>query len=137
MSAAYCPVRNPRDIGSVWNQHYRFFSSHQGLANPNSRELYATDLLRVLSSKLALGDRVILGLDHNENVRSGLLAGKLWERGLNDAILDMHSSLSLPGIFSLNTSRIPIDSIWVSANVMALRSGYYPFDGTVGMKSDH
>ena len=78
MFAAYCSVRNPCDIGSVRNQHCRFFSSHQGLENSNPRELFATDLLRVLSSKLAPGDIVILGLDHNEDVRSGLLAGKLW-----------------------------------------------------------
>ena len=131
MFAAYCPVRNPRDIGSVWNQHCRFFSAHQGLANPIPRELFATDLLGVLSSRLALGDSVILGLNHNEDVRTGILAGKLRELGLIDAILDMHASLSPPATFARNTSCTPIDYIWVSANVMALRSGYCPFDGTV------
>ena len=49
----------------------------------------------------------------------------------------MHSSLSLPATFAQNTSRTPVDSIWVSANVMTLRSGYCPFDGILGMKSDH
>ena len=137
MFAAYCPVWNPRDISSAWNQHWRFFSSHRGLANPNPSVLFATDLLGVLSSKLALGDSVILGLDHNEDVRTGILAGKLQELGLTDAILDMHSSLSLPATFAQNTSHTPIDSIWVSADVMALRSGYCPFDDNVGMKSDH
>ena len=91
----------------------------------------------MLSSKLALGDSVILGIDHNEDVRSGILAANLRELGLTDAILDMHSSLSPPATFARNISRTPIDSIWVSANVMTLRSGYCPFDGTMGMKSDH
>ena len=100
MVTDYCPVRNPRDIGSVWNQHCCFFSSHQGLANLNPRKHLATNLLRVLSSKFALGNSVILGLDHNDDVRSGLLAGKLRELGLTDAILDMHSSLSLPATFA-------------------------------------
>ena len=113
------------------------FSSHQGIGNQHPCELFTTDLLGVLFFKLALGDSIILGLDHNEDVRPGILAGKLWELGLTDAILDMHSSLSPPATFAWNTSRTPIDSFWVSADVMALRSGYCPFDGTMGMKSDH
>ena len=135
--AAYCPVKNSRNPGSVWNQHCRFFSDTREDPNPNPRALFADDLCRSISARLAAGDSVILGLDHNEDVRTGSLGVKFKTMGMIDSILTLHSSLSPPATFNRNKSRTPIDAIWTSPNISVLRGGYCAFGGQVGMRSDH
>ena len=135
--AAYCPVKNPRNPGSVWNQHCRFFSDTRDDPNPNPRALFADDLCRSISARLAAGDSVILGLDHNEDVRTGSLGVKFKDLGMIDSILTLHSSLSPPATFNRNKTRTPIDAIWTSPNISVLRGGYCAFGGRVGMRSDH
>jgi len=76
-------------------------------------------------------------MDHNEDVRTGPLGEQLKALGLHAAILTLHSTLSPPATFNRNTSRTPIDAIWVSANVDIIRAGYCPFGGSDGMRSDH
>ena len=58
--AAYCPVKNPRNPGSVWNQQCRFFSDTRDDPNPNPRTLFAQDLCRSILARMAAGDSVIL-----------------------------------------------------------------------------
>jgi len=75
-------------------------------------------------------------MDYNADVRTGLLGTRLGELGLMDAIFTKHSAQSPPATFNRNTSRTPIDAIWISANVNILRAGYCPFGGSSGMRSD-
>ena len=80
---------------------------------------------------------MILGMDHNEDVRTGSLGVKLKDLGRADSILTLHSSSSPPATFNRNKTRTPIDALWVSPNVGVLRGGYCAFGGLVGLRSDH
>ena len=92
--SAYCPVKNARNLGSVWNQHCRYFSDTGDDPNPNPRTLFVTDLCRFISARLAAGDSVILGIDPNEDVQTGFLGVSLKALGLIDSILTLHSTTS-------------------------------------------
>ena len=137
MYAAYCPIKNPRNPGLVWNQHCRYFSDTRDDPNPNPRALFADDLCKSVSTRLIAGNSVILGMDHNEDVRTGLLAEKLKELKIIDSILTLHSVSSPPATLKINTTITPIDALWVSPNIGVLRGGYCAFDGLFGMRSDH
>ena len=56
--SAYCPVENPRNPGSVWNQHCRYFGDTRDDPNQNPRALFAEDLCRSISTRLTAGDSV-------------------------------------------------------------------------------
>ena len=69
---------------------------------------------------MSAGDRsVILGMDHNDDVRTGELTLQLKGLDLIDSIISQHSASSTPATFNRNTTRIPIDALWVSPNVGA------------------
>ena len=109
--AAYCPVKNPRNPGSVWNQQSRYFSEIQDDPNPNPRAKFAEDLCRSISSRLIAGDSGILGIDHNANVCADDLVLKFKALGLIDSILTLHSTLSPPATFNRNTTCTLIDAL--------------------------
>ena len=71
--SAYCPVKNPRNPGSVWNQHCRYLSNTGIAGNVDPRAKFGAQLCAVIQARLDAGDSVILGMDHNEDVRTGLL----------------------------------------------------------------
>ena len=75
------------------------------------------------------GDNVILGIDMNEDVRTGKLAKRLKELGLIDLILSTHPTLSPPATFNRNTTRTPVDAIWGNTSLEIISAGYGPFDG--------
>ena len=82
---------------------------------------------------MAAGDSVILGIDHNDDVRTGELALKLRNLGLINSILSQHSASSPPATFNRNTTRTPINALWNSPNVSVPSGGYCAFGGSRGM----
>ena len=72
-----------------------------------------------------------LGIDMNEDIRTGKLARRLKELGLRELILSTHPDASPPATFSGNNSRTPIDSFFGSEGVEVLRAGYTPFDQVI------
>ena len=137
MFSAYCPVENDRDLGSVWNQQYRYFQAAENLFSPNPCILFHRDLTAALQVCLGAGDQVIVGIDQNADVRTDGLSFELQALGFREAILTLHTQSSPPATHNRNTTRTPIDAIWVSENVDVLRAGYCPFGGAYGMESDH
>ena len=93
--SAYRPCRNPTTLGSVWNQHLRFFQL-QGIASPDPCSIFDTDLFAAITTSLDAGDNVVIGIDNNADVRSSWLATKFVSLGLSDAILSQHSPASPP-----------------------------------------
>ena len=126
--AAYRPCHNDKDVASTWNQHVRYFSD-QGIQSPNPRDIFDDDLIALLRIMLQNGDNVILGIDMNEDVRTGKLAKRLKELGLIDLILSTHPTLSPPATFNRNTTRTPVDAIWGNTSLDIISAGYGPFDG--------
>ena len=131
--ASYRPNNNRRDAGSVWNQHRRHF-----LRQTENREpivSFDQDLLQSMQGWLDEGNSIILGIDANEDVRSGTLSLQLQALGLREAVTAQHSHLSPPATQNRNRSRTPIDGIWVSRTLEVVRAGYTAFGGAC--PSDH
>ena len=134
--SAYRPCCNEKDVASTWNQHIRYFSK-KGITSPNPRDLFDDNLIALLQIILVNGDNVVLGIDMNEDVRTGKLAKQLKELGLIDLILSTHPLESPPATFNRNTTRTPIDVIWGNSSLEVLRAGYRPFnDGYPSALSD-
>ena len=71
------------------------------------------------------GDHVVLGLDANEDVRSGAVQKGLANIGMFEAIIRHHPTKSVPATCNKNLSIMPIDGIWTSPGVEVLRCGYF------------
>ena len=90
------------------------------IQTPNPRARFGKDHCRSISTRLTAGNSVILGIDHNADVRTGDLPLKLKDLGLIDSILTLHSAASSLGTFNRNTTRTPIDALWASQNAEVL-----------------
>ena len=126
--AVYWPCRNKKDLPSTWNQHVRYFSD-KGTQSLNPRDIFNDDLIALLWIMLQNGDNVVLGIDMNEDLRTGKLAKRLKELGLIDLILSTHSISLPPATFNRNTTRTPVDAIWGNAPLKVISTGYGPFNG--------
>ena len=78
---------------------------------------------------LGNGDNVILGIDMNEDVRTGILAKWLKKLGLIDLILSTNPSEPPPATFNRNYTRTPVDAIWATSSLEVISARYGPFDG--------
>ena len=76
-----------------------------------------------IDSWLELGDILVLGIDMNEDVRTGQLAYKLKEKGLMDAVLSQHQDLSPQATYQWNQSCTPVDAIWCTRGIEIERVG--------------
>ena len=77
------------------------------------RDKFDKDLISFITKILRKGENVVLGIDMNEDARSGKLAQQLSSMGLRDLILSTCVSSSPPSTFNRNNSRIPADTIGV------------------------
>ena len=77
---------------------------------------------------MELGDMIVMGIDMNENVRTGKLVKRLQALGLRELILSTHSAASPPDTFVRNTLQTPIEGIWGTETVEVFRAGYLPFN---------
>ena len=92
------------------------------------QDIFDDDLCSEIEEWLRIGDVIILGIDMNEDVRTGKLARRLKELDLKELILTTRPFASPPANFHRNTSRTPIDGIFGSETVEVFRAGYMPFD---------
>jgi len=65
--SAYRPCHNTLWLGSVWNQHLRYFQL-QGVPSPDPCSIFDADLLAAVTSALDAGDNVVIGIDNNADV---------------------------------------------------------------------
>ena len=136
MISAYRLCQNKRDYGSVWYQHYRYFSEHRNVADPDPYTIFDEELLEEVRVGMTLGDSVVLGVNNSYDVRTSALAKGLEDLGLRDAILSLHAPASPPATRNTNTNRVLIDAIWLTLIVEVTRAGYCPFDGASTMAFD-
>jgi hypothetical protein len=130
-------VENNQDVGSVWNQHVRYFRKEQLLYDINPREQMLDELLHNTEAWiLAAGEVVIIGIDINQKFSDPVLHERFRGVGLTEAISRHHSPSHPPATYNWNYSETPIDGMWVSSQVEFLVCGYGAFDsGNDG--SDH
>ena len=128
--SAYRPCKSS-GINSTWIQHINYFRREKDIEVKDPRDKFDDDLIKEIKQWLELGDNVILGIDMNEDIRTGKLARRLKELGLREIILSTHPDASPPATFSGNNSRTPIDGFFGSEGVEVLRAGYTPFDQVI------
>jgi hypothetical protein len=126
--SAYHPVENKQDVGSVWNQHVRYFWKEQLLYDIDPREQMLDELLHDVEAWIAAGEIVIIGIDVNQNISDPVLCEHFRRVGLTEAISRHHSPSHPPATYNRNYSETSIDGIWVSSQVEVLLCGYGAFD---------
>jgi hypothetical protein len=69
----------------------------------------------------------VIGMDSNEDIRTGATENFFQALGMKEAILSRHQGKSPPATYNRNLQRQPIDGIWVTPGLRAIGAGYCPF----------
>ena len=120
----YRPCDSPGP-STVNQQHRRYFAKQKRIEEP--REALYTDLFTEITKWKLEGSQIILGIDANEDIRTGSTADFFRAAGMKEAIIDRHQELSPPATHNRNQSRQPIDGIWVTPGLTAVAAGYEAF----------
>ena len=99
----------------------------KGVKNSDPQYHFDNDLINEKKTWMAMDDTIILGIDMNEDVRTGKIALILKELGLKDLILGTHTNSSPPPMFHCNTTHTPIDTFYSTSTVEVFRAGYLTF----------
>jgi hypothetical protein len=119
--SAYRCVRNIHGPLSVWNQ-LRYLMDLQRISD-DPIERFDRDLCQFIQECMAAGEQVILGIDVNEDIRSGSFSKIMRDLGLKDICTHRHGP-SNPSTYARGST--PIDAIYVTANLWSSRCGYLP-----------
>ena len=119
---AYRPVLNKQGAQSVWNQQKWYFEGIQDDRCP--RDAFVDDLCKEVAEWLELGDQLVIGIDANEDVRSGVLTTKLERLGLVENVTAKHGCQGPP---TYDRGSVPIDGMFVSRTLRGCRCGYDEF----------
>jgi hypothetical protein len=132
IATAYRPWESP-GASTVFHQQARGLSKTGDHRNPI--DALTQDLADAINEWKEAGDHIIIGMDANEDVRTGDINALFEGLGLREAILDKHKDKSPPATQNRNTKRQPIDGIWVSACISISAGGYLAFGDAC--PSDH
>jgi hypothetical protein len=80
---------------------------------------------------------IIIGLDANDNVRTGPVNAMLKSRGLVEVHSAQHSHLPSRATCNKNTQDIPVNRIWASPSLDCSSTGYLGFGEIIIGKIDH
>jgi hypothetical protein len=83
------------------------------------------------------GNLIVIGLDANDNVRTGDVNAMLRSLGLKEVHSLKHPHLSAEATCNKNMQDIPVDGIWASPSLECTAGGYYGFGEQVIGKTDH
>ena len=131
--SAYRPCKNKGHVGTVYEQQQSYWDNKGKHDCPI--KLFDKDLKQLIKARLKANDHVILGIDANEDVRSGRFHNTMQSLGLKEAVLALHPNSDPPETCNKNQSRVPIDGLFVSAGIQPTQGGYTNYDTTV--RSDH
>ena len=131
--SAYKPCKNTSDLGSSYQQQPSYFRGIGEFRCP--LKMFDLDLQGQLQEWLEEGDQIILGVDLNEDVRTGPTAKMLRELGLTDVLIQMHRPDVPPETNYRNNNGVPIDAIFTTPGIEPSAGGYMPYKEL--MDSDH
>ena len=128
--SAYRPVDS---VGhrTVQAQHTRYFRTK--LKDVDPRQVFYEDLHDEVTKWKELGDHIIIGIDANEDVRTGLTQETFRALGMTEIILNHHRNP--PATCDKNNNRQPIDGLFVTPGIRLVTGGYSAFNA--GCPSDH
>ena len=118
--SAYRCVKNIHGPLSVWNQQRFILDSNNQTDDP--LEAFDQDLINNIKKWLDLGEQVILGIDANEDVRSGTFAQRLRSECGLQKIMIKNLGHNLPNTYARGS--IPIEGLFVSHSLATCNSGY-------------
>ena len=134
--SGYRPNPDPTDsTGSVYSQQERHLRSIKDDRNP--RRAFVKDLYKELLAWSAEGNLFLIGLDANDNIRTGDVNAMLRSLGIVDVHHKQHPHLLPTATCNKNTQPIPVDGIWASPSLDCVAAGYYGFGELVMGKTDH
>ena len=120
---AYRPVLNTSGALSVWSQQKSHFEAQDDDRCP--RDIFIVDILKEVQAWKEEGDQIVIGIDANEDVRTGKLAKAFRDEGLIEICTTSHGQ---NGPTTYDRGQRPIDGIFVTSTLMASRCGYLPFE---------
>ena len=123
--SAYRPCRSSQQaLGSVYSQHKRRFRALQRPGCP--RQLFIDDLKAELTRWRANGERLIVCVDGNENVRKGPLYDMFTDPslGMREVMSTRHANLPVTPTFCAGgrMGSVPIDGVWVTPDLTEERA---------------
>ena len=131
--SAYKPTYNNTDEGSSYQQQLRYFRSKGNYECP--RKLFDLHLKHQLEEWIKEGDHVILGMDMNEDVRTGTATKMMRDLGMKEAVINLHRPDGPPETNQKNNRRIPIDGIFTTAGIVPTQVSYNHYNALCS--SDH
>jgi hypothetical protein len=118
--AAYRCVKNIHGPLSTWNQQRFILDSTNRTEDPI--DAFDNDLINSTKKWIALGEQIIVGIDVNEDVRTGSFARRLrLECGLREVMFGTYG-LNLPNTYARGS--VPIDGLFVSQSLFQCQCGY-------------
>ena len=124
---AYQCVESRTTVGTVFMQRERFLKKCNVSICPRSH--FIQDLIQFTTGVLGDNNKVILAADINEHIIDGVLLRALKNIGMIEAHV---KKFDLPGPASHITGSKPIDSIWVSHDVIPTEVSVFPHRFGVG-----
>ena len=118
---------------TVSEQHRRYLYSIDRDEEP--RDAIYKDLFQAVTEWKNQGEHIIIGIDANEDVRTGTTLDTFRALGMKDILLHTHGHRSPPATCAKNQSRQPIDAIFATAGIRLTAGGYSAFNS--GCPSDH
>ena len=132
--SVYNPVLSNTGPMTVHRQHLRRLRSIQDYRTP--REALCDNFRKAVLSWIEAGEHLVIGMDANEDVRSGPLTTMLRSCGLHNAIHSRHPSTRSISTFERNDSDTPIDAIMTTLPPHpSMRCGYLAYGE--GFPGDH
>lgn len=130
--SCYCP-NPPNGPLSVYAQHRHHLLKHQDEICP--RQAFIEDFCLAAKQALDEGDRLIIMLDGNSDMKGSNLSAALLNLNLHEALLYKYGTNG-PSTFHRNKTKTPIDGIWISADMKILQGGYLQYDELI-QNTDH
>jgi hypothetical protein len=128
--SAYRPVES-RGPGTVFSKQERYFQ-RCSKRDEDPRQAFYTDLGNDIEKWKEEGDRIIIGIDANEDIRTGDTCEFFQMMGMHEVILQTYKRLNPPATCDKNNNREPIDGIFVTTGI-PITSGGIPIIAICGL----
>ena len=132
--SVYNPIGTSKGALSVNQQQTRKLQTVDN--NQTPRDALIKDLRKLVKQWIEDGEHLIIGMDANEDVRTGKLTTMLREQRLHNAILSNYPHISSITTFERTEKEVPIDATMTMFDAnKSIRAGYLAFDE--GTPEDH
>jgi hypothetical protein len=119
--SGYCPNYPNGPLSVYAQQRYHMLKSKDERC---PRLAFAQDLSKEIDRAIASGDRVIVMLDANIDIRHSIIQEHLQKAHLKETLINKNGTMN-KSTFQRNQKDIPIDGIWISEGLQILHGGTF------------